>query len=375
MNARTASISGLIAPAILALAALAVPPAAADPVMDFYKGKQMRVIVSTSPGGGYDLYARFVSRHMEKFIPGNPKIVPQNMPGAGHARAGQFMALQAPRDGSVIATISQGMPFAQIVWPERFKFDTGSFIWLGNVNEGNNVLMLWHTTGVKSIEDLRKREIVVGATGVRSTSGLYPRALNNILGTKLKIIVGFNGGSEMNLAMERGELEGRGSNAWASIKSITPHYLKENKLILPIQMGLKREKDLANVPLIWELGRNEAEKRVLRLMSAASSIGRPLFTPPDVPADRVAALRAAFDAAVTSKAFLAEAAKSKLDINPVRGVDVQAIVQEVLNAPEDIRALAKAAVTKGAVFDCKKLVKDQKLCRAAKKKKAKKKAS
>ncbi len=345
-------------------------------VEDFYKGKRMRVVISTSPGGGYDIYARFITRHMEKFIPGNPNIIPQNMPGAGHRRAAQYLSLKAPRDGSVIATISQGLPFAQIVWPERHKrIDTGQFIWIGNVNEGNNVLMLWHTTGVKSWEDLRNKEIVVGGTGAGSTSGQYPRALNNILGTKMKIILGFKGGTEMNLAMERGELDGRGSNAWASIKSITPQYLKEKKLILPIQMGLTRAPDLPNVPLIWELGRNEAETKVLKLMVMASRIGRPILAPAGVPADRVAALRAAFDAAVHSKAFLAEAKKRRLEINPVPGVEVQQVVKEILATPPQLAKLARAAVTKGKVFNCTALVKDKSMCRAAKKKKKKGKSS
>jgi tripartite-type tricarboxylate transporter receptor subunit TctC len=362
---------GVLAAAGLALMAASCPTQAADPVLDFYKGKQLRLIISTSPGGGYDIYSRFAANHMAKFIPGKPKIVAQNMPGAGHARAGQYMALVAPRDGSVIGTISNAMPFAQLVWPERFKYDTGSFIWIGNVNEGNNVVMLWHTSGIKSWKDLQTKQVILGATGVRSTSGLYPRALNNILGTKIKIIVGFKGGSQMNLAMERGEIDGRGSNAWASIKGLTPHYLKKNQLVLPIQMGLKRDPGLKDVPLIWELGRNDAEKKVLKLLSASSAIGRPILTTPGVPAVRVAALRAAFDAAVSSKAFIAEAKKRKLDINPTSGISIQNLVKEILDTPKDLQKLARAAVTKGAVFDCKKLVKDAKMCRSPKKKKKK----
>lgn len=364
------ALAGAVSVTLLASTAEAVS------VKEFYTGKKVRVIISTSPGGGYDLYARFVTRHMRKFIPGNPKMIAQNMPGAGHRRAAQYLAYKAPRDGSVIATISQGLPFAQIVWPEKHKkIDSGKFIWIGNVNEGNNVLMLWHTSGIKTWEDLKKKVIVVGGTGAGSTSGQYPRAMNNILGTKMKIILGFQGGSQMNLAMERGEIDGRGSNAWASIKSITPHYLKNNQLILPVQMGLTRAPDLPDVPLIWELGRNEAEVKVLKLMSMASRIGRPILTPPGVPADRIAALRAAFDAAVSSKAFLAEAKKRNLEINPVSGVEVQRVVQEILNTPPGLAKLARAAVTKGKVFKCKALVKDKKMCKKKKKKKKKKKSS
>ncbi|MGY9006664.1 MAG: hypothetical protein ACKVJQ_11360 [Alphaproteobacteria bacterium] len=364
---------GALAAAVFAAGAVTPQPAnAADSVAKFYKGKRVRVIISTSPGGGYDLYARFTTRHMAKFIPGNPKIVAQNMPGAGHRRAAQYLAYKAKRDGSVIATISQGLPFAQIVWPKKHKkIDSSKFIWIGNVNEGNNVLMLWHTTGIKSWKDLKKKQIIIGGTGAGSTSGQYPRAMNNILGTKMKIILGFAGGSQMNLAMERGELDGRGSNAWASIKGITPQYMKAKQLILPVQMGLERAVDLPTVPLIWELGQNEAEVRVLKLMTMASRIGRPILTPPGVPAARVAALRAAFDAATSSDAFINEAKRRKLEINPVSGIVVQQVVQQILSTPPDIVKLARAAVTKGAVFKCKALAKNKKMCKKKKKKKKK----
>ena len=366
---------GAVAAAVFAAGAVTPLPAnAADSVAKFYKGKRVRVIISTSPGGGYDLYARFTTRHMAKFIPGNPKMVAQNMPGAGHRRAAQYLAYKAKRDGSVIATISQGLPFAQIVWPKKHKkIDSSKFIWVGNVNEGNNVLMLWHTTGIKSWKDLKKKQIIIGGTGAGSTSGQYPRAMNNILGTKMKIILGFAGGSQMNLAMERGELDGRGSNAWASIKGITPQYMKANQLILPVQMGLERAVDLPTVPLIWELGKNEAEVRVLKLMTMASRIGRPILTPPGVPAARGAALRAAFDAATSSDAFINEAKRRKLEINPVSGIVVQQVVQQILSTPDDIVRLARAAVTKGAVFKCKALAKNKKMCKKKKKKKKKKK--
>ena len=366
---------GAVAAAVFAAGAVTPLPAnAADSVAKFFKGKRVRVIISTSPGGGYDLYARFTTRHMAKFIPGNPKMVAQNMPGAGHRRAAQYLAYKAKRDGSVIATISQGLPFAQIVWPKKHKkIDSSKFIWVGNVNEGNNVLMLWHTTGIKSWKDLKKKQIIIGGTGAGSTSGQYPRAMNNILGTKMKIILGFAGGSQMNLAMERGELDGRGSNAWASIKGITPQYMKANQLILPVQMGLERAVDLPTVPLIWELGKNEAEVRVLKLMTMASRIGRPILTPPGVPAARVAALRAAFDAATSSDAFINEAKRRKLEINPVSGIVVQQVVQQILSTPDDIVRLARAAVTKGAVFKCKALAKNKKMCKKKKKKKKKKK--
>ncbi len=360
-----------LAAGVLALCALSAPAARADAVADFYKGKTMRMIISTSPGAGYDVYARFMARHLGRHIPGKPGFVNQNMPGAGHMRAGQFMALQAPRDGSTMGTITQGMPFSQIAWPEQVKFDTGKFVWIGNPIEDNNVTQIWHTAGIKTFDDLKTKEVVLGVSGATSTSGIYPRAMNNILGTKFKIIVGFAGGQEMNLAMERGETQGRGSNSWSSLKALTPHYLEKKLITIPVQMGLKRKADLPDVPLLWELGRNEAEVRVLRLMSAVSTLGRPLFFPEEVPADRVAAVRKAFDEAVKSKELLSDAAKAKLDISPVPGEELQKIVQEMLSVPDDLKALTRASITKGAIFDCKTLVKDQKFCQAAKKKKKK----
>lgn len=344
----------------------------ADSVADFYKGKRMRVIIGYGAGGGYDGYARFVTRHMARFIPGNPTMVPQNMPGAGSAIAAQFLTHQAPRDGSVLATLGQNLPLDQALRPERAKYDTRELIWIGNVNQGNNVMMMWHTSGVRSIEDAKQKEVFVPATGVTSTSVMYPRALNNIFGTKFKIITGFGGGRELNLSIERGEMHGRGSIAWATIKANAPHYLTEKKVNLILQMGLTKEKDLPDVPLIVDLARNQAERQVLELIAAGVAIGRPTVTTPGVPADRVGALRAAFDAVTKDEKFLAEAKKARLDINPVPGVELQEIVTRVVNAPDDVVELTRAALTKGKTFNCRATVKDKALCRKPKKKKGKK---
>lgn len=356
-------------------ALMAAPPASAGSIEDFYKGRKVTVIISTSPGGGYDAYARLVTRHMARYIPGNPTMVPKNMPGGGHAVAGQYLYNIAPKDGSVLATLGQNLPLSQVLRPKKTKFDTRKFAWIGNVNLGNNIVWAWHTTGIKTIQDVLKRELIVGATGSRSTSVMYPRALNNLIGTKFKIIIGFGGGSQINLAMERGEVGGRGSNAWASAKSRTPRYLKEKLVNIILQMGPRREKDLPDVPLITELATSEAERQVLNLISAGVAIGRPILTTPGVPPERIGALRAAFDATMKDEKFLAEAKKMRLDINPVSGVEVQKTVNDIINTPNDIVELTKAALTKGKTFKCKELVKDAKLCKKKKKKKKKKKSS
>ncbi|MQA67063.1 MAG: hypothetical protein GEU76_14370 [Alphaproteobacteria bacterium] len=336
---------------------------------DFYKGKSIRLIIGYGPGGGYDVYARLVGRHMARLLPGSPTAVPQNMPGAGSARAAQFLMVGAPRDGTVWATLGQNLPLDQALNPKKAQYDTRQFNWLGNVNRGNNVMMMWHTSGVRSIEDAKKKEVFLSATGVTSTSVQYPRVLNNIFGTKFKIITGFGGGSELNLAIERGETQGRGSIAWATVKANVPHYLSEKKVYIILQMGLTREKDLPGVPLLIDLARNPAERRVLELISAGVDIGRPIVTTPGVPADRVKLLRDTFDATMMDNAFLEEAKKAKLDVNPVPGEEVQKIVENIVTAPADIVQLVDAAMTKGAVFDCKSLVKDVKLCEQPKKKK------
>lgn len=341
---------------------------------DFYKGKTVRMIIGYGPGGGYDVYGRIVARHMARLLPGAPTLVPQNMPGAGSARAAQYLSVSAPQDGTVWATLGQNLPLDQALNPKKAKYDTRKLLWIGNINRGNNVVMIWHTAGVKSIEDAKKKDVYTSATGETSTSVQYPRVLNNMFGTRFKIIAGFGGGSELNLAIERGEVQGRGSNAWASIKANTPHYLSEKKVEIILQMGLEREKDLPDVPLLIDLARNPAERRVLELISAGTDIGRPILTTPGVPADRVKLLRATFDAMAGDKTFLAEAAKAKLDVSPVPGEKLQAIVENIVTAPSDIVELVKAAMTKGAVFDCRSLVKDQTLCEAPKKKKKKKSA-
>ncbi|MGY9006670.1 MAG: hypothetical protein ACKVJQ_11390, partial [Alphaproteobacteria bacterium] len=268
----------------------------------------------------------------------------------------------------------QNSAISKVLEPKRVKFDPGQLIWLGNTNEGNNIFVIWHTAGIKTWKDLTKKTVIVGGTGTRGTSVQYPRVANNILGFKFKIIHGFRGGKRVDLAMERGEVEGRGSNAWASIKARSPHYLTDKLVTIPVQMGLRREKDLPNVPLLMELAPNEATRQVLRLLSSGVRVGRPIVTTPGVPADRVAMLRAAFDGAVKDKKFLAEAKRGKWDINPVSGVDVQKIIMETLKTPQEIIDLTNAALKKGKIFKCKAIVKNKKLCKSKKKKKKKKKS-
>ena len=320
-------------------------PAQAQSVEEFYKGKTINMVIGYSPGGGYDVYARLVARFMGDHIPGKPTIVPRNMPGASSRVAAAFVYNVAPKDGTTLATGDQSLSVAQAMG-EKLQFDTTKFIYIGNPSAENNTTATWHTSPVKTIEDAKKIEIPVGATG-GSTSSQYPRAMNAILGTKFKVILGYPGGNDINLAMERGEVAGRGSNSWASWKATRPDWLKEKKINILVQIGLNKAPDLPDVPLLMDLATNPEDKAVLRLLSAPSTIGRPIFTTPGVPEDRVKALRAAFDATVKDPAFLEEAKKGGLEVDPVSGEEMQRIVNEIVATPEPIAKRLAEIIAEG----------------------------
>jgi tripartite-type tricarboxylate transporter receptor subunit TctC len=301
-------------------------------VEDFYRGKKLDMIIGYSPGGTYDLYARLVARHLGDHIPGKPLIVPRNMPGAGSRTAATFVATIAPRDGTVLATADQSLALQQAAGDKRIKFDTTKFIFIGNPNIENNTTAAWAASGIKTVDDAKRREVTAGATG-GSTSSQYPKAMNALLGTKFKVILGYPGGNDINLAMERGEVDVRGSNSWASWKATRPQWLAEHKINILVQIGLKKAPDL-DAPLLMDLASNAEDRALLRLLSASTQVGRPIFTTPDVPAERVAALRAAFDAMVRDPAFLDDAKQAHFDIDPVSGEALQKLVGDVVTIPK-----------------------------------------
>ncbi len=327
-------------------AALALAGSAhAQSVEEFYKGKTISFVIGYSAGGGYDAYARLVARHMGDHIPGKPTIVPRNMPGAAGRVASAWVYNVAPKDGTVLATADQSLALAQAMG-EKLQFDTTKFIYIGNPSAENNTTVTWHTSPVKTIEDAKKQEVAVGATG-GSTSSQYPLAMNAVLGTKFKVIMGYPGGNDINLAMERGEVAGRGSNSWASWKATRPEWLKENKINILAQIGLRKSPDLPDVPLLMELGATPEDRAVLRLLSAPSQIGRPIYTTPGVPEDRVKALRDAFEATMKDAAFLEDAKKAGLDIDPVSGAELQQVVQEIVDTPEAVAKRLAGIIAEG----------------------------
>jgi hypothetical protein len=309
--------------------------AAQGSVEQFYGGRKIDLIIGYTPGGTYDLYARLLARHIGKHIPGNPNVVPRNMPGGGSRVAATWVYEVAPRDGTVLATADQSLAVEQAMGDKQLKVDATRLIYIGNPVAGNNTTVSWHTSGVRTIEDAKRVELPVGATGA-STSSQYPKAMNALLGTKFKVIFGYPGTSDINLAMERGEVAGKGSDSWTAWKATRPDWLRDKKINILLQIGLKKEPDLPDVPLMMDLASNEEDQAILRLLSVSGTIGRPIFTTPDVPAERVKALRAAFENTMKDPAFLEDAKNSNAEINPVSGEDLQKLVADIVGTPRPI---------------------------------------
>ena len=322
--------------------ALAFQPLAlrADAVEDFYRGKTMSMTIGTSAGNDYDFRARLVARHIAKYIPGNPLIVSRNMPGGGGIVPTNWFAKLAPRDGTSLYMIQSNMMSAQALETQGVAFDTRKFIWIGNTTQTPNVINSWHTSDVKNIEDAKTRELVLGGS-IGSASAVYPVLLNKLIGTKFKLVTGYPGGNELNLALERGEIQGRGSNSWASWKSTRPQWLAEKKLIIIVQIGLQRVHDLPGVPTMIELAQSDLDKAVAQFISSDTAISRAVITTEGTPPDRVAALRRAFDATMKDSEFLAEAAKTQMDISPLSGEESQKIADSIVNTPPEVIARAR----------------------------------
>src|SRR3954468_18380378 len=315
----------------------------ADPIADFYRGKQVSVVIGTSAGNDYDFRARLIARHMGRHIPGEPMLVPRNMPGAGGINAANWLASIAPRDGTTLHMIMTNMMQAQAVGTHGVQFDTRKFRWVGNTTSSPNVANSWHTTGVTNIEQVKSREFILGAPA--GTAGVtYGTVMNALVGTKFKIVTGYPGGNEVNIAMERGEVDGRGSNSWASWKSTKPEWLKEKKIIMLVQVGLTRSPELPDVPLLLELVSNDLDRKVMTFLSAETAISRAVVTTADVPPERLEALRRAFDATMKDPQFLAEAEKAKMDIGPMTGEESQKIADSIVNTPPEVIDRAKVVL-------------------------------
>ena len=335
--------------AILTLATvvgLAVPAAAAhaQDVTNFYRGKRLTLVIGYGPGGGYDLYARMLGRFIGPHIPGNPIIVPQNMPGAGSRGAANWLFKVAPRDGTVIACLSQATPTDQVLEEPGVQFDARKFNWIGNLNVVNNILYVSSASGVTTLAQAKAKILSIGATGATSPSVIYPQVSNNLLDTKFKIIAGYPGGADINVAVERHELDGRGSDSWDSLKATHPDWLRNHLVNILFQVGPRRTNDLPNVPLWSELADNDEQRGVLSLLSGDVSVGRPVLTAPDVPADRIGALRRAFEETLRDPQFLAAANEAHLSMNPMFGDELQRVIDNIVASPPDIVAKVRTAL-------------------------------
>ena len=316
--------------AVLAAILQAVAPAAAD---DFYAGKQITFIVGAGVGGGYDLQARLAARHLSKHIPGKPAIVVQNMPA--RIAAANHMFSTAPTDGTTIALIQRGMLLAKLIYPTGTRFEIEKFHWLGSLNSEVAVTLAWHSAAHKTTQDLFDKELIVGGiTGVDPET--TPRIYNSLLGTKFKIVTGYNSTTQIALAIERGEVQGIADWSWSSIKAVRPDWLRDKKIAMLLQGALHKQPELGNLPSALDFVKNEADRKVLQLHFTQKSAARPIVAPPGVSADRVALLRKAFAALALDKEFMAEAEKLKIEIDFVSGEEVDKIVSLIAATPPDI---------------------------------------
>jgi tripartite-type tricarboxylate transporter receptor subunit TctC len=331
--------------------ALIATPASADAVSDFYSGKTVTVFVGYSAGGGYDTYARTVARHIGKHIPGNPSVIVKNRPGAGSMLLTNELYNILPKDGTVIGIIGRGLPMEPLFGTPEAKYDPSKFTWLGSTNNEVSVCVSWHTSKVKKWEDLLTTPLIVGGTGPGADTDTFPRIMNNVLGTKLKLVTGYPGGNDVLLAMERGEVEGRCGYSWSSAKARKADWLAEGKMNILVQMSTGKHEDLPNVPLIMDLAKSQADKDALELIYARQEFGRPFLAPPGIPADRAEALQAAFMETMKDPEFLEDAKKQDLEINPVSGKRVGELIAKIYKAPKEVVMLAKEASEKEGTLD------------------------
>jgi tripartite-type tricarboxylate transporter receptor subunit TctC len=323
----------------VALAGLMMAPAAAQ-TPEFYKGKTVQMMIGYSVGGGYDVYGRLIAKYMGNHIPGKPTVVPQNMTGAGSLKLANYLYNVAPKDGSVIGAIGRGIAFDPLLGIKGAKFDALKFTWLGSANDEVSVCVAWKTSGIHNFGDLHTKPMTVGASGGGADTDVFPKVLNSVLDTKMKVISGYPGGNDINLAMERGEVQGRCGWSWSSVVSTHSDWFQNKDMTVLVQLALEKSPDLPNVPLITDLAKTPKQKQTLRLIFARQVMGRPYLAPPGLPKDRATALQKAFMDTMKDPDFLAAAKKADLEINPVSGDKIQALLEESHSAPKDVVARA-----------------------------------
>ena len=323
------------------MAGLAALPAAAQDLTSVYKGQQIKLVISSPPGGGYDAYARLIARHMGNHLAGNPSIIAQNMPGAGGVKAANFLYTVAPKDGLTIGNLQNTVPFEPLYENKQATFDTSKFNWLGSPSKEVALLAVWHTVPVNSIEEALAKDhtFILGASGINSTPAFYGRVLQAVFGIKIKLIAGYPGQTDALLGTERGENEGYASAFWSSLKATKPDWVRDKKIKFLVQMALDPHPELKDVPFALAMIKKPDDRLLMELASAQLAIGRPMVAPPEVAPVRVAALRKSLDDTYRDPAFLAECDKLRLECDsPMSGQQMQDILRRVFDSPAPVVA-------------------------------------
>ena len=326
------------------LSLIALSSAQADAISDFFTGKSISLIISTGVGGGVDTNARLVAKHLGNHIPGNPSVTPKNMTGAGHLQATNYLYAQAPRDGTSIGAILPAFVGYQVLDGRGAQYDARNFNYLGSSDVENANLYTSSSQGIKSIEQIKTREVLMGATGAGSYTMLYPTLLNNVLGYKFKIVSGYKSTNEIHLAMERGEVFGRAGNFFSSLKAQNPDWLPSGKIDMLLQIGAVRDPEWPNLPLLTDLATNEEQKAIFKLFSAEIALGRVFLTTPGVPEDRLAALRKAFEETMRDPAYIEDSRKVDMQVRPLTHQQVKILADEIIAMPQDVLSKAKVAM-------------------------------
>jgi len=316
---------------------------------DFFAGKQITLSIGTTAGGGYDAYGRLLARHIGRHLPGNPSVVPKNMPGAGGVALANHLYNRAAKDGTEFGTVQNGLPFEKLFHMlspggKAALFDSTQFGWIGSMTQTVFVTVTWHNSPTKTLQDAIARETILGASGTSADSYVLAMLSNNLLGTRFKVVIGYAGAAEVDLAVENGEVEGEAGKDWTTLTSTRPQWIRDKRINILVQMGLKPHAGIPGAPMAIELARSPNERRVMEVVFAKFGMSRPFMAPPGLPPDRLALLRRAFDATLQDHAVLAEAQKLGMEINPVRGADVEALVTRMMATPDALAQRARDAL-------------------------------
>jgi tripartite-type tricarboxylate transporter receptor subunit TctC len=320
--------------ALLALSLAGTSPAAAD----YYKGKTITIICGYGVGGGYDLYARLMARHLGDYIAGKPSVIVQNLTGAGGMRAANMVYTTAPKDGTVIAATNPTLLMYQLMGGQQARYETGKLQWIGSLDEPNNSIIAWHTSGIRTLDDARKREVPVPGDGPTSSMSLYPTATNALLRTRFKVIDGYSGSASGDLALERGEVDARSGASLSSLFAQHADWIRDGKINILIQFGPRRSPRIPDVPLLQDLLTSERDRQIAAVIGLPPTVGPGYWMAPGVPEEALAIVRKAFEAMIADPAFAASARQVKLDVNPKTGAAVQAAVNAVAQVPPDVLA-------------------------------------